>query len=49
MTEEQTLRDLPPLDLLVLLGVAAFYLGLGLLIFSFCERIAKDRGLLAHY
>ena len=44
MTEGQTLQDLPPLDLLVLLGVAAFYVGLGL-----CERIAKDRGLLAHY
>ncbi len=49
MTEGQSPRDLPPLDLLVLLGVAAFYLGLGLLIFSVCERIAKNRGLLAHY
>jgi len=49
MTEGQSLWDLPPLDLFVLLGVAAFYLGLGLLIFSFCERTGKDRGLLAHY
>jgi ABC-2 type transport system permease protein len=49
MTEGQSLWNFPSLDLLVLLGVAAFYLGLGILIFSFCERIAKNRGLLAHY
>lgn len=36
-------------DLLILLFVAIFYLILGFVIFKFCEKIAKDKGLLGHY
>lgn len=49
MAEGKSLLALPALDLFVLLGTAAFYLGLGLCVFALCERVAKDRGLLAHY
>lgn len=49
MVEGKTLLELPGLDLLVLLGTACFYFGLGLGIFKICENLAKDRGLLAHY
>ncbi|MFN3346305.1 MAG: ABC transporter permease [Candidatus Bipolaricaulaceae bacterium] len=49
MVEGKGLFALAALDLLILLAQAAFYLGLGLAVFSLCERIAKDRGLLAHY
>lgn len=49
MTEGKTLLALSASDLLVLLGTAAFYFGLGIMVFKLCERVAKDRGLLAHY
>ncbi len=49
MTEGKSLLAFPALDLLMLLATAAFYFGLGLLVFGFCEKIAKERGLLAHY
>ncbi len=49
MTEGKSLPALPALDLLMLLGTASFYFGLGLCAFKACEKVAKDRGLLAHY
>ncbi len=49
MVEGQSLLTLPARDLGILVATAAFYFGLGLAVFSLCERIAKDRGLLAHY
>ncbi|MGQ9699539.1 MAG: ABC transporter permease [Candidatus Bipolaricaulaceae bacterium] len=49
MTEGKSLLVLPGPDLLVVLGTAIFYFGLGLFVFKVCERVAKDRGLLAHY
>lgn len=49
MTEGKTLLALSEPDLLVVVGVAAFYFGLGICVFKLCERVAKDRGLLAHY
>jgi len=49
MTDGKSLVDLSRVDLLALLGTAVFYFGLGLFAFRLCERVAKDRGLLAHY
>lgn len=49
MTEGKSLLVLPGPDLLVVLGTAVFYFSLGLFVFKLWEKVAKDRGLLAHY
>ncbi len=49
MIGEQTLLQLPPADVLFLIGNSAFYFGVGFLAFKFFENIARDRGLLGHY
>ncbi len=43
------LWELTGSDLLVVMGVAAVYLGLGILIFRRCERVTRSRGLLGQY
>lgn len=45
----QTLLELPPGDILFLVGNSAVYFGLGFLAFKLFEGIARDRGLLGHY
>jgi ABC-2 type transport system permease protein len=45
----QSLLQLPPGDVLFLIGNSAFYFGVGFLAFKFFENIARDRGLLGHY
>jgi ABC-2 type transport system permease protein len=49
MIGELSLFDLPPGDVLFLIGNSVFYFGLGFLLFKFFENIARDRGLLGHY
>jgi len=49
MIEERSLLQLPPGDVLFLIGNSAFYFGLGFLIFKLFENVARDRGLLGHY
>jgi ABC-2 type transport system permease protein len=49
MIEERSLLQLPPGDVLFLIGNSAFYFGLGFLAFKFFEDVARDRGLLGHY
>lgn len=43
------LWQLPVSDILMALAVGLGYLMVGLVIFSVCERVAKDKGLLGHY
>lgn len=49
MIGERSLLQLPPSDVLFLIGNSAFYFGLGFLAFKFFEDVARDRGLLGHY
>lgn len=49
MVEGSRLWELPLKSLLTALAVGIVYLGIGLIIFSRCERIARERGLLGHY
>jgi len=49
MIGEQSLLQLPPGDVLFLIGNSAFYFGVGFLAFKFFENVARDRGLLGHY
>jgi len=49
MIGERSLFQLPPGEVLFLIGNSAFYFGLGFLIFKFFENVARDRGLLGHY
>lgn len=49
MIDELSLFQLPPGEVLFLIGNSAFYFGLGFLIFKFFENVARDRGLLGHY
>ena len=43
------LWELPLGDILTAVAVGIFYLAVGIFIFSRCENVAKDRGLLGHY
>ena len=43
------LWELPIGSILTALVVGAVYLAVGVAVFSVCENIAKDRGLLGHY
>jgi ABC-2 type transport system permease protein len=49
MIGELSLYQLPPGDVLFLIGNSVFYFGVGFLLFKFFENIARDRGLLGHY
>jgi len=49
MIEGRSLGELPGSDLVILVANGLVYLGLGLAAFTFCERAARRRGLLAHY
>ncbi|QTM98861.1 ABC transporter permease [Sediminibacillus dalangtanensis] len=49
MIDGITLTQIPSGDYLTLLFNAVFYFGLGLGVFVYCERIARAKGLLAHY
>jgi ABC-2 type transport system permease protein len=41
--------ELPAQDLLVATGVGLGYLLFGLLVFNYCLKVARDRGMLGHY
>jgi len=49
MTEGLSLGTLPTGDLLLLVINAAFYFGVGLLVFNLLLKTARNRGLLGHY
>jgi ABC-2 type transport system permease protein len=49
MVDGRRIWELSLVDLGYLIASSALYLGLGLLVFSCCERVAKGRGLLSHY
>jgi len=49
MAEGERLTTLPLTDVLILAGTAVFYLSLGIVVFLVLERVARDRGLLAHH
>jgi ABC-2 type transport system permease protein len=49
MVEGSRLWELPMKNLFIAIAVGTAYLSVGLIIFSRCENIAKDRGLLGHY
>jgi ABC-2 type transport system permease protein len=49
MVDGVRLWRLPPADVLIAVAVGAAYLAVGIAIFSWCERVAKNRGLLGHY
>lgn len=49
MINGMTLTQFTGYDFLVLAINAVFYFGLGLTVFIFCERVAMQKGLLAHY
>ena len=49
MVDGQSLYRMPLGDVLFLLANSAAYFAAGLLIFKFCERIARNRGALGHY
>lgn len=49
MVNGRRLWELPAGVVLVALAVGAAYLAAGMFVFSRCERVAKDRGLLGHY
>ncbi|HEC78476.1 MAG TPA: ABC transporter permease [candidate division WOR-3 bacterium] len=49
MMDKVPIYKMPVYDILILIGNALFYLITGFLIFRFCEKVAKDRGLLGHY
>ncbi len=49
MVEGARLWELPLGSILIAIAVGAVYLAIGLFIFSRCEHVARDRGLLGHY
>ena len=49
MIDGATLTQIGLGDMLILMFNAVFYFVLGLLIFLYCERVAMNKGLLAHY
>lgn len=49
MVDGKRLWELAPADLLILVAVSAFYLAVGLAVFSRCEKVAKNAGLLGQY
>ncbi len=49
MISGQHIFAMPIADTLFLAVNSAFYFSLGFLGFKYCERIARDRGLLGHY
>ncbi len=49
MVDGTRLWELPIESILTALAVGVFYLVIGVIIFSYCENIARDRGLLGHY
>lgn len=49
MIDGHSLFELPPGDVLFLIGNSAVYFGLGFLAFKLFENVARDRGLLGHY
>lgn len=49
MIDGHSLLELPPGDVLFLIGNSAVYFGLGFLAFKLFENVARDRGLLGHY
>lgn len=49
MIGELSLLELPPGDVVFLIGNSAFYFGVGFFIFKILENVARDRGLLGHY
>ena len=49
MVDGIRLWELPIGSILTALVVGAVYLAVGVAVFSVCENIAKDRGLLGHY
>ncbi|MEO0107484.1 MAG: ABC transporter permease [candidate division WOR-3 bacterium] len=49
MINKISILQMPLSDLLLTIFVAFFYLAIGFFIFKYCEKIAKDKGLLGHY
>jgi ABC-2 type transport system permease protein len=49
MVQGVRLWRLPVGDILTAVAVGAAYLAAGVLVFAWCERVAKNRGLLGHY
>jgi ABC-2 type transport system permease protein len=49
MVDGRRIWEFSPVDLGYLVASSVLCLGLGLLVFSRCERVAKERGLLGHY
>ncbi len=49
MVDGLRLWELPVGSILTALAVGISYLAIGIIVFSVCENIAKDRGLLGHY
>lgn len=49
MVDGARLWELPLNDILIAIAVGAAYLAVGIAIFSWCENVAKSRGLLGHY
>ena len=49
MVDGVRLWRLPPGDIVTAAAVGAVYLAVGIVIFSLCERVARNRGLLGHY
>jgi ABC-2 type transport system permease protein len=49
MVEGLSIWELNGGDLLIAVATSIVYLALGLLAFSKCESIAKNKGLLGHY
>ncbi len=49
MVDGSRLWQLPIGDVLIAVVVGAAYLAAGVAVFSWCERVAKSRGLLGHY
>lgn len=45
----ESIAQMPLADLLLLAGNSVFYFTLGLLVFGYFEKVARDRGLLGHY
>lgn len=49
MIDKVSIFQMNWVDLVILFSVAFFYFVVGFIIFKFCEKIAKDKGLLGHY
>lgn len=49
MVEGESLLEIPPESLLLLVVTSTVYFGLGFIVFKFFERQARERGLLGHY